>query len=827
MLNKTFKRHKQSGFTIVELVIVIAVIAILAAVLIPTFSGIVEKSKYSNAFQTAENMLKADALNYTALNGGKVPDDTVYEVGGYYFKVQENKLVNISKDEYEELFVVDFRRYKNIIFLIADGGGYDNLTLTDKVKTALVTNPEYASYSNKLSGGMTTATTDTISGETHTGTYLLDYLVGSANTMLPTNHNTLNYSDGKSNHKAFITDSSAAGTALSSGYKTTYCYSGVDSSGAPGASLSEVAKMAGKSVGIVSTKSFADATPLAFLTSHSIYRYEYSDNAIQAVLADVDVAIFEGTYYGDLYGTTDISSSAHSIDLVLGQGYELIGGASSAAEIGVPTDRSLLNQIINGSRAITKLWAPMLGVTNSGAHNLASYDTAADLIAYDVYGGDSDPSVAKQPSILEMTQAALKVLENGGNENGFFLMVEGGAIDNAAEGVNFREFVGDYLAFDETFAYCVEWAKTHGDETLVIACPDHDSGGFYGIESFEDALIDAIITGTIKAKDGSSGTDQTPGKTPSFKSWKTFISNAGYDTSSFGYHSSHTDMCVPISMYAPSNCRSEILTALGLPDDGNESTIRQGTSMYYVANSNVGEYDIPNTNAEGIPQYRSSALNSSYIIENTDIAPVLAKYAGLMNLSVASSKLYVLSGSYTSDGTSTSGELTGDFGNGTITIDVANKTTNYSWYYPMTFSLGGLDFTRNSILYNGGTKYSKIGLIQPRCIYVLNEKAEQSMASATSGKLFLPQSVLVDNGLAYAVHFTNNRGEALESLTIPAGSTTFTLPSNALSNHWNQTGREIKSFTFNGITYQPGAVVNVSDVFTGGATSITILFTVK
>lgn len=45
--------NKKRGFTIVELVIVIAVIAILAAVLIPTFSGVVQKAKDSAALQEA------------------------------------------------------------------------------------------------------------------------------------------------------------------------------------------------------------------------------------------------------------------------------------------------------------------------------------------------------------------------------------------------------------------------------------------------------------------------------------------------------------------------------------------------------------------------------------------------------------------------------------------------------------------------------------------------------------------------------------------------------------------------------------------------------
>ena len=56
------KKNNRKGFTIVELVIVIAVIAILAGVLIPTFSGIVNKAKLNAALQEAKTIM----TNYTA-----------------------------------------------------------------------------------------------------------------------------------------------------------------------------------------------------------------------------------------------------------------------------------------------------------------------------------------------------------------------------------------------------------------------------------------------------------------------------------------------------------------------------------------------------------------------------------------------------------------------------------------------------------------------------------------------------------------------------------------------------------------------------------------
>lgn len=49
------RKNNRKGFTIVELVIVIAVIAILAGVLIPTFSSVVEKANKSAEIQEVRN----------------------------------------------------------------------------------------------------------------------------------------------------------------------------------------------------------------------------------------------------------------------------------------------------------------------------------------------------------------------------------------------------------------------------------------------------------------------------------------------------------------------------------------------------------------------------------------------------------------------------------------------------------------------------------------------------------------------------------------------------------------------------------------------------
>ena len=573
---------------------------------------------------------------------------------------------------------------KNVIFMIADGGGYDNFTLADKVKKTMQTQGI-----NKLSGAKTQITSNQLSGlgkNNVSGLYLNELLVGSANTLLNVNHGA------ESNYKSYITDSAAAGTALATGYKSQYTFLGLDEKKKPKASITELARMNGMSTGLVTTKSYMDATPQAFFTSHSIYRYEYQDNSIQSLLSGIDVVIGEGTLYGDKYKEYPTSHA----DL-------------SASTAGYTIARNKTELLAKANSSTTKkLWAAILG-----AGKTTENDRAGDRLTYDVDAAES----AEQPSLLEMTQAALKVLgDNINDPEGFFLMIEGGALDNAAESGCLRGAVGEYLAFDEAFGYCVNWAQARGD-TIVIAVPDHDSGGFSGIEACEKALIESIITGKVG---DTAITSETK-----FSAIKELLTNAGEDTSQMTLFGEHTDMAVPISLYAPDSVRKDLLTAMGLPTAAGQ--IRTGTNEYYAKNES-GE----------MSWYKSSALNNDYTIDNTKIAPAIANVLKLGSLDSATNSLFVAVGKYNGS------TFKANYGGELIFADTTHENY-YAKYNCNTYKNGGLAISRNATTYtlNGETKdIPKIGNAVPKALFVLD-----SSEQATRGTFYVPYSVLKDAGL--------------------------------------------------------------------------------
>ena len=121
------KKSNRKGFTIVELVIVIAVIAILAAVLIPTFSNLIKKANISNDTAVAKNM--NTALQVEGIDGA-VNDiyDVINALTDYGFvlaniNTKAEGCLFVWEQETNQILLVDASKGYKVLFAAKEGYG--------------------------------------------------------------------------------------------------------------------------------------------------------------------------------------------------------------------------------------------------------------------------------------------------------------------------------------------------------------------------------------------------------------------------------------------------------------------------------------------------------------------------------------------------------------------------------------------------------------------------------------------------------------------------------------------------------------------------------
>ncbi|NMG20146.1 alkaline phosphatase [Brasilonema bromeliae] len=93
--------------------------------------------------------------------------------------------------------------------------------------------------------------------------------------------------------------------------------------------------------------------------------------------------------------------------------------------------------------------------------------------------GETDESfiareVNENPTLKDLTNAALEVL--GKDQDGFWLMVEGGDIDWSAHDNNIDNLIGTVLDFDKAITSTINWIENNGgwEDNLLIVTADHD-----------------------------------------------------------------------------------------------------------------------------------------------------------------------------------------------------------------------------------------------------------------------------------------------------------------------------------------------------------------
>lgn len=228
-----------------------------------------------------------------------------------------------------------------------------------------------------------------------------------------------------------ITDSAAAGTALSAGTKTYNGAIGVDDNKQPVENIREVAEKMGMATGVVATYAVTHATPAAFM-GHTESRNQQDLIAEQFLNTNVDVFFGGGQKY--------FMQRADSLDLVgklQEKGYTIATSLEEIADIkegkvGVLAARKGLPTMLKGR-------------------------------------GNFLP---------EATTKALEILTANAkkNKSGFFLMVEGSQIDGEAHANNIEGVVAEIVDFDAAVKIAFDYADKHPG-TLVVVTADHETGG--------------------------------------------------------------------------------------------------------------------------------------------------------------------------------------------------------------------------------------------------------------------------------------------------------------------------------------------------------------
>lgn len=232
-----------------------------------------------------------------------------------------------------------------------------------------------------------------------------------------------------------VTDSAAAGTALSTGSKTKNSMLGMNADTVAVTSVAKHLQDMGYGIGITTNVCPDDATPGAFF-AHVPNRGQYANIAKDAAVS----------------------------------GYKFIAGAylrglkdKDGNDTGVL--KAFKDNNIDYVKGIDEARA-----SKSEKVFMVYPDSIASTSYYTI---DSIPGFISMPDI---TQTCLDHLLKWSPDK-FFMMVEGGNIDHAAHGDDGGAVIKDILNFNEAIEIAYNFYLKHPDETLIVVTADHNTGG--------------------------------------------------------------------------------------------------------------------------------------------------------------------------------------------------------------------------------------------------------------------------------------------------------------------------------------------------------------
>ncbi|WP_295049164.1 alkaline phosphatase [uncultured Paracoccus sp.] len=365
---------------------------------------------------------------------------------------------------------------KNTILMISDGASWGTWDMANYWAYGTRSNATYDKLGVKL--GMTTTPLNTSNTPQYSGEPQVSYDPSKAWTTEASADVSQGHASvftGYEYLKKDYTDSAAAATALASGEKTYNNAINYDDFAQPLSYITQGMKTLGKSTGVVSSVPVSHATPAGF-SSDNISRNNYGEISRDQINGTLDLVIGGGNPFYDDNGQTRATGN-FAPETGTGSGWI----AESVYDT-VTTDtenwkyletKADFEALANGTLALEdgqKIYGlPTVGSTLQFNRTLAGQGADAANPSGIALNDDV-------PTLATLTTGALNYL--GQNQDGFFAMVEGGAVDWAAHANNTGKIIEEQIDFNNAVTAAFNWVETYSnwDETLFIVLTDHGNG---------------------------------------------------------------------------------------------------------------------------------------------------------------------------------------------------------------------------------------------------------------------------------------------------------------------------------------------------------------
>ena len=239
----------------------------------------------------------------------------------------------------------------------------------------------------------------------------------------------------------FVTDSAAAASAMSTGYKVNNGAISITPDGKSPPTLMQIAKQNGKRIGLISTAPIYDASPAAF-SVHAKSRRDNESIVNQYVELAPDVLMGGGLnfFLPKTVAGGKRQDDQNIVEIFKAKGYQYI---STPVELNLVRNNKLLGLF------------------------------AEEDIDYEI---DRNPQ--EMPNLAQMVTTGLKVLNaKQTKDKGFVLFAENENTDSAGHQNDVAALMRDLWAFDDAVKVALEFQKQNPD-TLIIVTGDHETGGF-------------------------------------------------------------------------------------------------------------------------------------------------------------------------------------------------------------------------------------------------------------------------------------------------------------------------------------------------------------